>query len=216
MLDQWTDQLSAYLDGDMDLATRIRVEAHLAECAECREALVDLRRVVSAAQGYQGVQPIRDGWSSIRAAIEADRTVALPTLSRSLEWRHLIAAGLVMAAVGLGAGRYWFGRDLGGRPSATASSPAVGALVVGLSSAAYDTAVAELQRTLKADRGRLDSATVRSVERSLAIIDRAIEEARAAIQRDTANAYLNSQIASNLRRKLGLLRLATRTIASET
>ncbi len=121
-----------------------------------------------------------------------------------------------MAAAGLGGGWYWFGRDAGELPRVVVSEPTVGALVAGFTSVAYDTAVADLQRTLDANRGRLDTATVRSVEQSLATIDRVISEARAAIQRDTANGYLNGQIAANLRRKLNILRLATGAIASET
>lgn len=218
MPDQWTDQLSGYLDGDLADEVRAGVESHLADCAECRQVLVDLRRIAGAARSYQGTVPKVDPWPSIRAAIETDRSVTFPATrrgERGLGWRHLIAAGLVMAAAGLGGGWYWFGRG-GNAPAAVADQPAVGALVIGLTSAAYDTAVAELQRTLAANRGHLDTATVRSVEQSLAVIDRAIGEARAAIQRDTANGYLNGQIAANLKKKLSLLRLATRTIASET
>jgi hypothetical protein len=85
-----------------------------------------------------------------------------------------------------------------------------------LTSAAYDTAVTALEKTLEANRSRLDTGTVRVVEESLKTIDRAIAEARAAIQRDSTNGYLNGQIAANLRKKVNLLRLATRAIASQT
>lgn len=217
--DPFRELLSGYLDGDWDEAIRSRVEAHVADCRECRDLLAELGRIASAAREYQGTPPERDGWPSIRRAIEADRVVPFPRRSRpsrSLGWRHVMAAGLVMAAAGLGGGWYWFGRGGDEVARVVVSEPTVGALVVGLTSAAYDTAVAELQRTLTANRGRLDTATVRSVEQSLAAIDRAIAEARAAIQRDTANGYLNGQIAANLRRKLSLLRLATRAIASES
>jgi hypothetical protein len=47
---------------------------------------------------------------------------------------------------------------------------------------------------------------VRVVEQNLEVIDRAIAEARAAIAADPANAYLNGQVAANMRRKLDLLR----------
>jgi len=57
---------------------------------------------------------------------------------------------------------------------------------------------------------------VRTIEQSLARIDQAILEARNAIQRDPANAYLSRQIAANMRRKLNLLRVATQAIAART
>jgi hypothetical protein len=57
---------------------------------------------------------------------------------------------------------------------------------------------------------------VRTIEQSLQKIDAAIAEARLAIQRDPANAYLSRQIAANMRRKLDLLRAATNAIVART
>ncbi len=218
MSHQWTDRLSAYFDHDLDPTERARVAAHLTECAECRRVLEDLGRITTAARAYQGEPPAKDGWPGLLRAIEADRVVALPVrpvAGRGLGWRHLIAAGLVMAAAGLGGGWYWFGRSGEAPPVVAAAPDSAGALVVGLTSAAYDNAVAELQRTLAENRGQLDTATVRSVEQSLLIIDQAIAEARAAIQRDPANGYLNGRIAANMRTKLSLLRIATRAVIPE-
>ncbi len=220
MSDQWTDQLSGYLDGDLDPVVAADLEAHLVTCSECRVVLADLRQIVAAAPSYRGTEPGRDGWPSIRAAIETDRMVSFPSAGRpvqGLRWRHLVAAGLVMAAAGLAGGWYWFGDRPGGvEPPQVATQPGAGAMVAGLTSVAYDSAVAELERVLVTNRARLDTATVRSVESSLALIDRAIAEARTAIQRDTANGYLNGQIAANLKKKLTVLRIATRAMDSET
>jgi len=79
---------------------------------------------------------------------------------------------------------------------------------------AYDLAVADLQQVLAEGRGRLDTATVRVIEDNLAIIDRAIAEARAAIERDPANAFLKNAMAANMRRKLDLLHRASDAIAA--
>jgi len=54
------------------------------------------------------------------------------------------------------------------------------------------------------------------IAQAVARIDDAILEARNAIQRDPANAYLSRQIAANMRRKLNLLRTATQAIAART
>ena len=77
----------------------------------------------------------------------------------------------------------------------------------------YDAAVADLEQVLVDGRSRLDTATVRVIDESLARIDAAIEDARGAIQRDPANAYLTRQITANMRRKLNLLRTAARAIS---
>jgi hypothetical protein len=80
----------------------------------------------------------------------------------------------------------------------------------------YDLAVRDLEQLLASGRARLDTATVRTIEESLTQIDAAIAEARSAVQRDPANAYLSRQIAANLRLKLNLLRVATNAIAAKS
>ena len=219
MHSEWTDLLSSYLDGELDLDSRRRLEAHLAQCESCRAVRVDLSRIVAAAPEYRGEPPRIDRWPGVAAEIDRGRVTTLSTRPRfsspAVGW--LMAAGLV-AAVGLG---LWWRRVPEAPPSEVAATrvlPASGSPVLpaAFESKAYDTAVAELERTLAERRGSLDSATVRVLQQSLATIDRAIAEARAAVQRDTSNGYLNDQIAGNLRKKLNVLRLATRALASET
>ena len=75
----------------------------------------------------------------------------------------------------------------------------------------YDRTVAELRGALDESRrsGRLDSATVRVLERSLATIDTAIAQASRALALDPGNLYLNQHLAETMRRKLDLLRQAS-------
>ncbi len=73
----------------------------------------------------------------------------------------------------------------------------------------YDVTVGELQRLLTTERGQLDTSTVRILEQNLAIIDRALNEARRAVAKDPANPYLRAHLASTMRRKVDLLRRAT-------
>ncbi len=219
MHSEWTDLLSAYLDGELDPVTRRRLESHLAGCPACAAVRDDLARIVAVAPSYHGAPPPTDLWPGIEAAIDRDRMIELPRRrvpGPRFGLRGLIAAGIATMAIGGGA--LWYRWSGPAQPVAVATAP-VGpsrAVPVGLENAGYDAAVAELEQILASKRGALDTATVRVLEESLALIDRAIAEARAAIQRDTANAYLNEQIAGNLRKKLNVLRLATRAIASET
>jgi hypothetical protein len=74
--------------------------------------------------------------------------------------------------------------------------------------AQYDAAVADLERILRDESQRLDPQTVMVIERNLRAIDGAIREARAALDADPANTYLNSHLAEARRRKLDLLRRA--------
>ena len=63
-------------------------------------------------------------------------------------------------------------------------------------------------------RGRLDTATVRVIERNLAAIDSAIAQAQRAVAADSANVYLNSHLAETRRRKLELLRQAASLVSA--
>ena len=66
-----------------------------------------------------------------------------------------------------------------------------------------------LRRTLDERRDSLAPSTVATVERSLRIADSAIAEARAALERDPANACSRALFVSNYERKIDLLRRAT-------
>lgn len=216
---EWTDLLSDYLDDELDAVTRRRVADHLAGCAACRDVLADLEQIVVAAPHYRGTAPGRDLWAGIASTIEADRVRPLPVGRRwfGASARRLLAAGITLAVLG-GGGGYWLAQR--GQPVAAVPAPAepVAGHVIpaGFDSEAYDRAVAELEEVLVANRDRLDTATVRVVEESLRTIDAAIADARLAIQRDSANAYLNGQIAAHLRKKVTVLRLAARALGSET
>lgn len=82
--------------------------------------------------------------------------------------------------------------------------------------ARYDAAVAELQRVLDEHRDQLDTATVRILEQNLAIIDRATEEARRALEADPANPYLNGHLAKQMMLKIRVLQRAAGVIAAHS
>ena len=46
-------RLSAYHDGELPAGERAAVERHLAECAACREALEQMRRLSAALAGFE-------------------------------------------------------------------------------------------------------------------------------------------------------------------
>lgn len=100
--------------------------------------------------------------------------------------------------------------DGGGAPAPAPAAPAIGPdAVLASVDPRYDTTIAELQRVLATGRARLDTSTVRILEQNLALIDRAVADARRAVEQDPSNAYLRSHLASTMRRKVELLRRAT-------
>ena len=124
---EWTSQLSAYLDDELDPASRARLEGHLDRCAECRATLEELRRVVAWAPNYAGTEPARDLWPQVREAIDQGKVASLPNRRERpaprFTWVHLIAAGLVMAVLG-GAGAWLMLRRVEARaPMAQGPAP---------------------------------------------------------------------------------------------
>ncbi len=222
MDDQWTSRLSEYLDAELNDRERHALETHLASCAECRATLDELRRVVARAQSLTDRGPDADLWPGIAAGIGRAATV-VPFWQRMRHTRvsftlpQAVAAGLLLAVVS--AGLVWLARERSrpgpaiGEGAAAVAAPLVPA---GFADASYDRAIADFERTLADGREQLDAKTLEAIARSLRTIDRAIAEARKALEADPGNVYLNSHLAATRRRKLELLRQATALAHSES
>ena len=217
----WTDRLTEYLHGEHAAAERTALEAHLDGCAECREILADLRRVVARARALDDRAPETDLWPGIAERIGSRTVRALEPGGRrrfSFSIPQLAAAGIALAAVS--GGSAWLLHPDRAAPVAVQSpapglpSTVVNAAASGAPVRSYDAAVADLERVLAEGRGRLDTTTVRVLEQNLAAIDRAIAQARLAVAADSANVYLNSHLAATMRRKLELLRQAAGLVST--
>ena len=219
--------LSAYLDGDLDLARREEVAAHLNACAACAAAVADLRGLSAAATALEDRAPAADLWPAIQKRIAArERPGVLPIARRarrvSFTWTQLAAASIALIVIA--GGSVWLalsGRTpgTGGPPSAVAERAAAPAGTASVSPVAdfadeaYGSAVADLEAALDSSRDRLDPQTVRTIEANLAIIDGAIDDTRRALAADPNSVYLNAHLAEQMQKKLDVLRRAT-TVAS--
>lgn len=215
----WTDQLSAYLDGDLPPGERAALEAHLQACDNCRAILADLRLVVAQARSLPDLPPTRDLWPAV-----SERTSGVVPLRAGRGrpgpgWLPLAAAATLLLATG--SGITWLA--LAPRPSgvATAPPPADSLTLRAASGAPRERrgtadAVAELERLLAEGRGRLDTATTRVLIENLARIDSALAAAQAALAADSANAYVLRHLAETERRKLELLRTAARLVQARS
>ncbi len=225
MTDHWTEQLSEYLDGDLVGAEREAMEAHLATCAECSATLRELSDVVARARSLPDQYPDEDLWPPIAAltGIAAKATPEpTPRATRRRHWGRrftvtlpqLAAAGVALMLIT--GGMVWLSVGVRGSPEGSNAPVALRSPLSGQPSTSpasfggpsYDQAVAELSRVLEQGRGQLDTTTVRVLEENLAIIDRAIAQARRALEADPANGYLNVHLAHTMKRKLELLRRA--------
>src|SRR2546422_2882849 len=232
--DQWTDRLSEYLDGELGIAERAALEAHLAGCPACEAILAELRRVVARAQALDDQPPATDLWPAIAQQIgvssggEAHGVVSLaarrPRRRLSFTVPQLAAATVLLVL--LGSGGAYLALHRGTAPVApppiaggrTGTEPP--AVLVGWEKTRmkYDVAVAELEGALEQGRksGRLDSATVRVLAQSLVTIDSAIVQARRGLAAGPRSVYLDQHLARTMRRKLELLRRASALAPART
>jgi hypothetical protein len=217
MNDLWTNRLSEYIDGELDNTEREALEAHLATCGQCYATLADLRQVVARAKTLEDREPAKDLWAGIRAGLTTDAPIPLRH-DRLVRRRFSLTVGQLLAAsialVLLSGGSAWLA--LKSNPTATTVSkatPAPGTAIEVNWTSGPDLAVAELQEALTRNESRLDTATVRTVREALTTIDRAIADARVALEKDPGNTYLNLHLANTMRRKVELLRRVNALVA---
>lgn len=220
MTDLWTDRLSEYLDAGLEPSERAECAHHLESCAECAATLESLHRVAARARLLEDPAIAVDLWPGIAARLPAatPRSVwSLAGAHRRVSFTLPQAAAAALLLLTLSGGAMWWalrGAAPGRAPESSraardATRGAPTAVVAGFDERHYDAAVADLENTLRTHRAELDSSTVRVLEQNLALIDRSIAQARAALAADPASAYLNEHLARQMMTKLDLLRRAT-------
>ena len=208
------EKLSDYLDDELPPAERQAVEAHLHECDECAATLADLRRIAGAAAALRETPPATDLWPGIAARIAAEPRGAAPPVRRRFAFTlpQLAAASLLLVALS-----GWLAvRVLSPAPPRQAAAAGGGdqpydgsggsLTPVAFDEQQYDTAIRELQEAIDHGRSRLDPETVAAVERSLRLIDQAVDDARRALAADPSSGYLSGYMVQTRQRKLELLR----------
>ncbi len=185
--------------------------------------------------------PPRDLWPEIQARIAAERQprhLGIASTDGSLThkswWSHTvsipwaIAASLLLAsAIGLGT---WQLAQTGsvaqvasddttsemGELGESGESGVLRTVADDFSSPDYDQAVVGLREVYEAGKERLAPETVEVLEQSLAAIDQAIDEAKAAIAADPARDEVRKVLYNNMNRKLGVLRQAAAAVQDRT
>ena len=212
MTDQWTARLSEYLDDELSAAERRELERHLDGCDLCREILGELKAVVARAGRLEDREPDHDLWPGVRAAIASRKVVEIesrrPARRFSFSLPQLVAAAAALILVS-GGTAYFLSQPMAGPEMVAIEPPPVGVQSVSFDpKGRADSAITELERILQEESGRLDTSTVRILAQNLALIDRAIGQAKAALESDPSNPYLNDHLARTMRKKIEVLRRA--------
>jgi hypothetical protein len=224
---EWIARLSDYLSDELPEIERVAVEAHLSTCEDCSTALEDLARIVDEADELGEIEPPRDLWPDITAAIRADdpqviplpgaRTRVAPVLPGRIEIsRHaLIAASVVLVALSATAS-WWAGRSTApvaeGLPGVAPNALVTPAAGVAAPPEGMAGELAVLEDVMATARGVLDPNTVRVLERNLGVIEQAIADSREALAQDPGNAFLVQHLERMYRRKLVYLQDAVRLV----
>jgi hypothetical protein len=180
---------------------------HVAECDECRETLRRVRDLVAAAHALpKDIAPPPEVWSALQTRVSGRAPRRSSRMWRYGAWMATAATIVFIAGVALllpsRAQKVKGAKVVPTQPSA---APAMYANV----ERSYVATVSELRIALEAQRTTLAPATVRVLERSLAAIDTAIAEARAALASDPSNRMLLGILSANYERKVELLQRAT-------
>jgi hypothetical protein len=187
--------LDDYVNATLGPGDRVRVEEHLSVCERCRAEVAAVKTVVAGARALPAsITPSRDLWSGIEPRLKSSGRGATRIAWRTPLWGRMAAAiGFVL----LGAGLATIWRQSAG-PSGFAGEQT-----------RYDAASAELASKLAQGTPGLSSITRAVVERNLAIVDSAIQEAKRALEADPGNGALEQMLRARYEQRLDLLRRAT-------
>jgi hypothetical protein len=139
----WKEKMHDYVDAELSPAETRALEAHLAQCPECRAALGSLRALLDQTAALKKeIPPPRDLWPEIAHQLEverldpqtpartADELIASESRRSSFRWLPVFAAAAALA-IGIGVAIRWnHGRALTGNTWSVASvagTPRVGA-----------------------------------------------------------------------------------------
>ena len=202
-------RLNDYLDGALDAAEAERVRRHIGECESCAHEAEELAALKATVAGLpREIRPGRD----LREDIWSE--IARPRHTRTL-WSMrfpLAAAAILLIAVTsvvtralvTGTRDSQIGADYNNTIRFASDDPRK-------LQREYSDKVQELEMILRKSRGALAPETVRIMEENLRIIDRAINEAQAALASDPNSEMLVDLLRSAYERKLELLRQAARS-----
>jgi len=223
--------ISDLLDGYLTEQDAKVVWEHLSVCDSCAATHKSLAGLVSSASELpKSVLPPDALWTDLRKSLEDRKDVVLPTsknvvdglgstdarrVSRGMIAALAVAAMLLIAlssgitALVLRNGATSLAvRD--GRPIPAETTPVRPGAVLPAgfrhTENEFNRTIEELQLAVDTQRGQLSPETIRTVDRSLAVVDSAIAEARAALLADPNNQMLVDLLSASYQRKLDLLR----------
>ena len=242
--DRFRERLSEYLDGSLGAEEEVLIERHLDRCEDCTRTLLQLEAVVDRAARIGPREPVEDLWSGIAARIgtpAVDDAGAAPDSPEPPARRRPATRGFAryapqlaagVALVWLSAALVWMAvarDDAEGNPGSAGAAPGLGARSLlspgvqdvstleggGSRAEEYADLISELERVLFDSERPLPPETVARIRRALVTIDRAIEDARAALLELPDDPYLQQHMENTMQRKSEFLAQAVQLAATD-
>jgi anti-sigma factor RsiW len=201
--EQCHDWLGDAVEGTLDADRRAQIDAHCRTCTACRELLNDLKKIRAAAATLERRTPSPELWHAIAAKVDPD-DASSPRRAGKLAWTQLAAAAALMMMLGTAA---WLGvaqwRAVNNNTATDLVRSAASELQ--LAEQHYENAITALEQlTVKRDNA-LDPSVAAEIAQSLASIDRAIDDSRAALKSDPNSFVAQTSLLEALRMKVALL-----------
>lgn len=202
-------------DGSLDAGRLGGVERHIESCVECARDVASLRSLMARIPTPVAASELGDLWPSIRSKIEASKVVSLEAPAddvprrrdrRGVPWfigALVAAAAIVIVSL----------PPVRGARDVTAPRVSIGSesdfINIADSTNSYEAEATALLNQLELQRAMMPPAARVSVDHDLRVIDDAIAEVKAAIERDPNNPALRRLLASSYRQKVELLKRAS-------
>ncbi len=192
------ETINDYVDGALSAHERADVKRHVESCAQCALLAAELRHVVEAAASLPSIDPPARVWGRLEPQ--------LGQRANGLEYRFILAAAATVLLVMLVGWRYAGWVSWPSPPAEPASDLAL-SVESELQEAEghYQKAIDGLQQIADREKGVLDPATAATLRKSLAVIDQAISESRAALNADPHNVSAQESLLQGLKAKVTLL-----------
>ena len=218
-----TEQLSAFVDGDLPPAEGVALRAHIAGCPACTAAIADLRGMVTNARGLAAPEPPATLWASIEGELE--RRDRFAWLKISL-WRPFgigalagaVAVVLVLAALPAlrlrEAGNGQPAAPPGAEVVATAAAASTDPLLheaeaeFAQAAAAYERSIEKLRGLLAREEARWSPEERSRMAERLARLDDAIARSRELARRTPGDSAGNEQLFAAYQQKIAFLAAA--------
>ena len=210
-------ELHEYLDGELDAARDGAVARHVEQCDSCRATWLRMRQLRQRLAALpRELAPPADALHHIHQAIVAtDAPAPMIAPARTVRWRPATLAAAALLLIALSSAltavlvlRYGPARGVV-QDDGAAASPSAELVALNAMEGSYNKSITELERALREYEHALAPETVRLIRTNLAIVDRALSEARAALHADPANEALVELLRASYERKLDVLRSAS-------